>query len=100
ARDGPQRRVHPPGRRRHPRALDAHQVQPTRRIVRPPHGAGAGPVNDTPMKDTSKGMIAPVPATPARRNWVALGTIVRREFTRILRIWAQTLVPPAITMTL
>jgi ABC-2 type transport system permease protein len=57
-------------------------------------------VNDAPMKDTSKGMIAPVPATPARRNWVALGTIVRREVTRILRIWAQTLVPPAITMTL
>src|SRR3954467_12978323 len=31
---------------------------------------------------------------------IALGTIVRREITRILRIWAQTLVPPAITMTL
>ena len=28
------------------------------------------------------------------------GTIVRREVTRILRIWGQTLVPPAITMTL
>ena len=38
--------------------------------------------------------------TPARRNWIALGTIVRREVTRILRIWGQTLVPPAITMTL
>ena len=35
-----------------------------------------------------------------RRNWVALGTIVRREVARILRIWGQTLVPPAITMTL
>jgi ABC-2 type transport system permease protein len=34
------------------------------------------------------------------RNWVALGTIVRREINRILRIWGQTLVPPAITMTL
>ena len=33
-------------------------------------------------------------------NWVALGTIVRREVNRILRIWGQTLVPPAITMTL
>jgi ABC-2 type transport system permease protein len=31
---------------------------------------------------------------------VALGTIVRREVARILRIWGQTLVPPAITMTL
>ncbi len=39
-------------------------------------------------------------STPARRNLVALGTIVRREITRIVRIWGQTLVPPAITMTL
>ncbi|APP83184.1 ABC transporter permease [Xanthomonas hortorum pv. vitians] len=38
--------------------------------------------------------------TNARRNWIALGTIVRREVQRILRIWGQTLVPPAITMTL
>ena len=38
--------------------------------------------------------------TPMQRNLVALGTIVRREITRILRIWGQTLVPPAITMTL
>ncbi|TDR41200.1 ABC-2 type transport system permease protein [Tahibacter aquaticus] len=33
-------------------------------------------------------------------NLVALGTIVRREVARILRIWGQTLLPPAITMTL
>ena len=33
-------------------------------------------------------------------NLVALGTVARREISRILRIWAQTLVPPAITMTL
>ncbi|MGH8073068.1 MAG: ABC transporter permease, partial [Lysobacter sp.] len=33
-------------------------------------------------------------------NLVALGTVARREIHRILRIWAQTLVPPAITMTL
>jgi ABC-2 type transport system permease protein len=33
-------------------------------------------------------------------NWVAYKTIVRREVSRILRIWGQTLVPPAITMTL
>ena len=31
---------------------------------------------------------------------VALGTILRRELNRILRIWGQTLVPPAITMPL
>jgi ABC-2 type transport system permease protein len=33
-------------------------------------------------------------------NLTALYTIVRREVMRILRIWGQTLVPPAITMTL
>jgi ABC-2 type transport system permease protein len=36
----------------------------------------------------------------ARRNWTALRTVARREVVRILRIWGQTLVPPAITMTL
>ena len=38
--------------------------------------------------------------TVPQRNLVALRTIVRREVNRILRIWGQTLVPPAITMTL
>lgn len=33
-------------------------------------------------------------------NWVAFRTIVRKEIVRVLRIWIQTLVPPAITMTL
>jgi ABC-2 type transport system permease protein len=33
-------------------------------------------------------------------NMVALGTLVRREIVRIMRIWTQTLIPPAITMTL
>ncbi len=33
-------------------------------------------------------------------NLIAFKTIVRREIMRILRIWGQTLVPPAITMTL
>src|SRR3546814_13804743 len=43
---------------------------------------------------------APAPASDARRNWIALYTVARREVVRILRIWGQTLVPPAITMTL
>lgn len=34
------------------------------------------------------------------RASIALVTILRREVSRILRIWGQTLVPPAITMTL
>ena len=33
-------------------------------------------------------------------NWHALQTIVRKEFLRVIRIWVQTIVPPAITMTL
>ncbi|HEY0232273.1 MAG TPA: ABC transporter permease [Dokdonella sp.] len=33
-------------------------------------------------------------------NLIALGTITRREVVRILRIWMQTLLPSAITMTL
>jgi ABC-2 type transport system permease protein len=33
-------------------------------------------------------------------NLVALNTLVRREIVRIMRIWTQTLIPPAITMTL
>jgi len=33
-------------------------------------------------------------------NLVALRTIVRKEVVRVLRIWVQTIFPPAITMTL
>ncbi len=32
--------------------------------------------------------------------WVGFWTLVRKEINRILRIWPQTLLPPAITMTL
>jgi ABC-2 type transport system permease protein len=35
-----------------------------------------------------------------RLDWIGYQTIVRKEVTRILRIWGQTIVPPAITMTL
>jgi len=35
-----------------------------------------------------------------RVNLVGLVTIVRREVRRVVRIWVQTIVPPAITMTL
>jgi ABC-2 type transport system permease protein len=33
-------------------------------------------------------------------NWIGLKTIVRKEVVRVMRIWIQTVVPPAITMTL
>lgn len=36
----------------------------------------------------------------AAENLIALYTISRREIVRILRIWTQTLIPPAITMGL
>ena len=32
--------------------------------------------------------------------WVALKTIWRKEITRFMRIWIQTLIPPVITMSL
>ena len=34
------------------------------------------------------------------QQWVAFLTIVTKEVRRFLRIWPQTLLPPAITMTL
>ena len=33
-------------------------------------------------------------------NFVAIRTLIRKEVIRVLRIWVQTIVPPAITMTL
>ncbi|HMD74272.1 MAG TPA: ABC transporter permease [Steroidobacteraceae bacterium] len=39
-------------------------------------------------------------ASRARADWVGFQTIVIREFGRIVRIWGQTIVPPAVTATL
>jgi ABC-2 type transport system permease protein len=35
-----------------------------------------------------------------RIRWIGLKTIIIREYGRIIRIWGQTLVPPAITAML
>jgi ABC-2 type transport system permease protein len=35
-----------------------------------------------------------------RTEWVGFSTIVIREFNRIVRIWAQTILPPVVTATL
>ena len=35
-----------------------------------------------------------------RAQWNAFSTLVSKEYNRIVRIWVQTIVPPAITMTL
>ena len=42
------------------------------------------------------------PGVPSRAttDWVGFKTIVMREFSRIIRIWGQTLVPPGVTATL
>ena len=49
-------------------------------------------------------MSAAKPATPAVNlvaiNLIGLLTIVNKEVRRVLRIWVQTIIPPAITMTL
>ena len=39
-------------------------------------------------------------ASRTRAEWVGFTTIVIREFNRIVRIWGQTIVPPAVTATL
>jgi ABC-2 type transport system permease protein len=41
-----------------------------------------------------------VPASRAGAEWVGFKTIIIREFGRIVRIWGQTIVPPAVTATL
>src|SRR5690606_4153615 len=89
ARDGPQPRVRRAWRCRHPGAVHAYQEQPARGAVRA-HGR---------RRRTGHGDVAGG-ASMSHPNLVALGTVARREISRILRIWAQTLVPPAITMTL
>jgi len=38
--------------------------------------------------------------SPLTRRWVAFTTLLTREVRRFIRIWPQTLLPPAITMTL
>jgi ABC-2 type transport system permease protein len=49
---------------------------------------------------SAAGPTVEVPRERADRRWVGFRTIVIREFSRIVRIWGQTIVPPAITATL
>ena len=39
-------------------------------------------------------------ASRATPKWIGFKTIIIREFSRIVRIWGQTIVPPAVTATL
>jgi ABC-2 type transport system permease protein len=39
-------------------------------------------------------------STRTKAEWIGFQTIIIREFSRIVRIWGQTVVPPAVTATL
>jgi ABC-2 type transport system permease protein len=52
------------------------------------------------VNDATQALSAAEAAATGDRRWVGFRTIVIREFSRIVRIWGQTLVPPAITATL
>jgi ABC-2 type transport system permease protein len=41
-----------------------------------------------------------MPASRAATEWIGFKTIIIREFSRIVRIWGQTIVPPTVTATL
>jgi ABC-2 type transport system permease protein len=41
-----------------------------------------------------------MPPSRARAEWVGFSTIIIREFSRIVRIWGQTIVPPVVTAAL
>ena len=40
------------------------------------------------------------PASRGRTDWIGFKTIIIRECSRIVRIWGQTILPPAVTATL
>lgn len=44
--------------------------------------------------------VASPPLNLGRARWIGFKTIIIREYGRIVRIWGQTLVPPAVTATL
>jgi ABC-2 type transport system permease protein len=52
------------------------------------------------VNEVTQAAAAAQEAVAGNRRWVGFRTIVIREFSRIVRIWGQTLVPPAITATL
>lgn len=56
------------------------------------------------MSDTRAAAVEGVVAAQApgllRVNLIGLATIVRKEVRRVVRIWVQTIIPPAITVTL
>lgn len=54
---------------------------------------------DTPNRPLPLSTL-PVPPDLLRTNLIGLATIIFKEIRRVVRIWVQTIIPPAITMTL
>ena len=52
------------------------------------------------MSASSVEQVAAPPLNLGRARWIGFKTIIIREYGRIVRIWGQTLVPPAVTATL
>ena len=60
-------------------------------------GAGRG---SRRLMDAQVKTDLPQPVNLAQVNWCGFKTIIIREYGRIIRIWGQTLVPPAVQTTL
>jgi ABC-2 type transport system permease protein len=52
------------------------------------------------MSAASAHEVSEAPLNLGRARWIGFKTIIIREYGRIVRIWGQTLVPPAVTATL
>ena len=48
----------------------------------------------------SSAVSPPASTSMAQVRWIGFQTIVIREYSRIVRIWGQTLVPAVVTATL
>lgn len=65
-----------------------------------PQSPSQNRVNATASALTQAASCQAIERSMLTRNWIAYRTIVIKEVVRFTRIWTQTLLPPAITMTL
>src|SRR6056297_1489623 len=93
----PERRIRRPVGGGRARGQHAQQGQPAGGAL---HGAGGEQGGSRRDETSGAGRGGGGLKMDLRANWVGLQTIVYKEFTRVIRIWVQTIVPPAITMSL
>ena len=85
----------------HRRALHAQQGQPARRALHEAGRAQARRRERVAMSDAAAQVAAADSARSLRQaRWIGFKTIIIREYGRIIRIWAQTIVPSAVTSAL